>query len=81
MQGKDKILDDIAQLAGGAVGLMSGVSEQIRGEIKSRVDEMALRMNFVPLEEFERLEALVQKMKLDQEDLAKRLEKLEGKTK
>ncbi len=57
---KEKVLDDIARFAGGAVSMMSGLSQSIREEIKSRVDEMAHKMDLVPREDFDRLEALVQ---------------------
>lgn len=75
MIAREKILDDLAQLAGGAVGVASGLSRQIKQEIRTRIDEVILRMDFVPRSEFERLEALCQKLRTEQEDLKKRIEK------
>lgn len=57
---KDKVLDDIARVAGGTVSVFSGLSQSVREDIKSRTDEMASRLDLVPREDFERLEALVQ---------------------
>ncbi len=57
---KEKVLDDISRMAGGAVSIMSGLSQNIREEIKSRVDDMAQKLDLVPREDFDRLEALVQ---------------------
>lgn len=76
---KEKMLDDIARLAGGAASVAGGLSKQIKEEIRSRIDDMANRMDLVPREDFEKLEAMLQEARLKQEDLLKRIEKLEGK--
>lgn len=67
-----KIFDDLAKVAGGAVNMFSGVRQQIEGEIKARIDDMADRLDLVPREDFDRLSALVTK-------LSARLDVLEGK--
>jgi BMFP domain-containing protein YqiC len=47
--GRDpKILDDMARVAGGAVNILSGVQQQIRDDVKARVDDMADRLDLVP---------------------------------
>lgn len=74
-----KIFSDIASVAGGAVSIVSSMRQQVKQDIKARVDELATRMNWVPREDFENLEAQIQKLASDNEDLKKRLEKLEGK--
>ncbi len=79
MKPKEKVFDDIARMAGGAVSIMSGVSKQVREEIRSRVDELATRMDLVPREDFERLEAMLAKARKEQAELLKRIEALEGK--
>ncbi len=66
-----KFFDDIARVAGGAMNVMSGLREQIRNDIKARVEEMAARLDLVPREDFDRLEALVKA-------LSKKVETLEG---
>lgn len=77
MSNSNKIIDDITQLAGGAAGLLSGVQQQVRDDMKARIGEMAVDMDLVPRDEFERVEALLQKALSDSEDMKKRLEKLE----
>lgn len=67
---KEKILDDIARMAGGTVSIMSGLSRQIKDEIRARVDDMAHRMDLVPREDFDVLQ-----MRVD--SLSARLDKLE----
>lgn len=73
MKADPKIIDDLARMAGGAVNILSGMQQQVREEIRSRVDEMLSRMDVVPREDFERLEAMVAKMRIKQEELEKRL--------
>ncbi len=60
IKGKDKVLDDIARVAGGTVSVFSDLGHNIREDVKSRADEIAHRLDLVPREDFERLEALVQ---------------------
>lgn len=81
MQTKDKVLDDIARLAGGTVGIVSSLGQNVKAEIKSRVEEIVDRLDLVPRADLERVEALLQKTKIEQEDLIKRIEALEGKKK
>jgi BMFP domain-containing protein YqiC len=72
-------MDDIAQLAGGAAGLLGNLQQQLRDDIKARVEEMATRMDLVPREDLERVEGLLQKALDEQKELKKRLEALENK--
>lgn len=64
--------DDIAKVAGGAMNVMSGLRQQMRDDIKARVEEMAARLDLVPREDLERVEALLA-------SAIKRIEALEGK--
>ena len=48
-----KILDDIARVAGGAVNIVSGLHQQIRDDIRSRMEETASSMNLVAREDFD----------------------------
>ncbi|MEZ5813756.1 MAG: accessory factor UbiK family protein [Alphaproteobacteria bacterium] len=57
---KEKVLDDIAQLAGGTLSVFSGLNNSIREEIKSRVDEMAAHLDLVPREDLDALEQRIE---------------------
>lgn len=72
-----KILDDIARVASGAAGALHGFREQIREDIRQRVDETAQRMDLVPREDFERVEAMLVKAREQQDKLVQRIETLE----
>lgn len=71
-------LDDIAKVAGGAVNVLSGLRQQIESEIKIRVEEMASRMDLVPREDLERVEAQLARLQKDHKDILARLDKVEG---
>lgn len=80
MTKSNQLMDDLAQLAGGAAGLLGSVQQQMREDIKTRVEEMATRLDLVPREDFERVEALLQKALDDQKQMQERLDALEKKT-
>lgn len=81
MQNKDKFLDDLARMAGGTMSVLSGVTKQVQQEIRLRVDEMATKMDLVPREDFERVEALVVKQREELNALKARLDAIDGKKK
>ncbi len=62
MQPDPKVLDDIARVAGGAVNILSGLRQQLREDIKVRVEDVAARMDLVPREDVERLEVRVARL-------------------
>lgn len=78
MKPDSRFFDDVARVAGGAVNIVSGMQQQIRDEIRIRVEEMAAKMDLVPREDFEHVESMVQKLRTEQEALIKRIEALES---
>lgn len=73
-----KILDDMAKVAGGTMSFVSSARAQVKDGLRSKLDDVADRMDLVPREDFEKLEAMIQEMRLKQSELESRLEKLEG---
>lgn len=73
------IFGDLAEMAGGAVSLADGMRQNIREEIRLRVQELADKLDFVPREDFDHLEAQLTKAQEELTDIHKRLEKLEKK--
>ncbi len=73
------LLTDIARMASGALGPLSEVKETLKKLVRERVDRVLYEMDFVSREEFEDLQASLQKSRLVQIDLEKRLKALEGK--
>lgn len=56
------------------MNVFSGLREQVLNDVRARFDEMAARMDLVPREDFDRLQAQVA-------ELQKRLDALQGKAK
>lgn len=79
MFAKEKVLDDIARFAGGSVTLISSLRQQIKDDIKTRIDEYAQNMDLVPREDFEYLEKQVQALLEKQKTLEKKVKALEKK--
>lgn len=78
---QQKFFDDLAGMAGGAVNVISGMRQQISDDIKSKVDDMAAKMDLVPREDLDHALAMIDKLRKEQTALSKRIDALEGKTK
>lgn len=79
MLGKEKILDDVARVAGGAVSVFSGLQKQIKDEVRTHVEDVAAKLDLVPREDFERLEAMIIEAREQQEAQNKKIAELEKK--
>ena len=73
----NKILDDIARVAGGAASLVSTVRRQVQSDLKGRVDSVADRMDLAPKAELERLQEMIAGFRAEQEIIKKRIHDLE----
>jgi BMFP domain-containing protein YqiC len=71
MTQREKILDDLARLAGGGISMMSGFGQQVQNEIRSRVDDAISRLDLVSRREFEELEDLVKDLAAENAKLKK----------
>lgn len=78
MQVENRFLDDLARVANGAIGALSGVRGEIEGLIKQRVERLLADMNLVTRDEFEAVKAVAAKARSEQEILEKRLAVLEA---
>lgn len=74
-----RFLDDIARVAGGAVNIVSGFQNQLREDMRSRMDNLADRADLVPRDDMDRAEAMIQTLRQRVDALETRLDKIEGK--
>jgi BMFP domain-containing protein YqiC len=74
----NKLLDDLARVAGGAASLISTVRRQVQSDLRGRVDAYADRMDLAPKAEIERLQALVSTFRTEQTALKERVAELEA---
>ena len=77
MQTENRLLDDLARMANGALNSLSGLREEIESRVRERVERMLADMDMVPREEFEAVKAMAQRARAEQEDLATRFAALE----
>jgi hypothetical protein len=77
MQTENRLLDDLARMANGALNTLSGLREEIESRVRERVERMLADMDMVPREEFDAVKAMAQKARAAQEDLAARVAELE----
>lgn len=78
MQTENRLLHDLARLAGAAVGTMAGVKEEIEMRLKQRLETLLDRMDLVNRDEFEAVKALAAAARAENERLAARLDELEA---
>jgi BMFP domain-containing protein YqiC len=79
MQTENRLLDDLARMANGALNTLSGLREEIETRVRERVERILADMDMVPREEFEAVRAMAQKARTEQEDLAAKMAELERK--
>jgi BMFP domain-containing protein YqiC len=79
MQTENRLFDDLARMANGAINTLSGVREEIESRLRERVERWLVEMDMVPREEFEATKELAQKARAEQEDLTAKVAVLEQK--
>ncbi len=77
MQSSNRILDDLARVANGAVSTLAGVKGEIDAIIRQRIEKLIVDADFVPRDDFEVVRAMAAEAREEQERLAKRIAALE----
>lgn len=77
MQTDNRFLDDLAKVASGALGSMSGVKHEVEMRLQQQLERLLGRMNLVSREEFEAMKAVAQAAREAQIRLETRVQALE----
>jgi len=77
MQTSNRIFDDLARVANGAVSTLVGVKDEIEALVRQRVDRLLADADLVPRDEFEAVKAMAAEARAEQESLAERIAALE----
>jgi BMFP domain-containing protein YqiC len=77
MQVDNRLLDDLARLASGAVGSLAGLKEELDTLIRQRLERLLADMELVRREEFDAVKALAANARAGQEALEVRVAELE----
>ena len=79
MQSQNRFFDDMARVASGAVGAISGVRGEIEARLRDQLERLLAGMDLVGREEFEATKAMAAKAREEQELLLRRVEALEAR--
>jgi len=81
MQTSNRILNDIAKVASGAVSAVTGLKGDAEGILRRQVERLLADMDLVTRDEFEAVKALAANARAAQEKLEARVVKLEARLK
>ncbi|MCX7629964.1 MAG: accessory factor UbiK family protein [Geminicoccaceae bacterium] len=79
MQMENRLFDDLARIASGAINTLTGIKDEIETRIRERLERLANDMDLVNREEFEAVRAMAAKARAAQERLESRLAELENR--
>ncbi len=79
MQVENKLFDDLARVASGAMGAISGIRGEVEGQIRQQFERILAQMDLVSREEFEAVKAVAAEARARQEVLEEKLAALEAK--
>jgi BMFP domain-containing protein YqiC len=79
MQSQNRFFDDLARVAAGAAGALTGVKDELQSRLRDQLERALAGMDLVTREEFEAVKAMAAKARAEQEALAKRLSALEAR--
>jgi BMFP domain-containing protein YqiC len=79
MQGQNRFFDDIARVAAGAAGTISGVRGEIEARLRDQLERVLAGMDLVSRDEFEAVKAMAAKAREEQELLLRRVDELEAR--
>ena len=79
MQTQNRLLDDLARVATGALGVAAGMRGEIEARLRDQFDRILSNMDLVTREEFDAVKAMAAKARAEQETLAQRIAALEAR--
>ena len=63
MQTRDRLFDDAARIAGGAVGALAGVKREIETLVRQQLERMLSSLDLVTRDEFDAVKEMAVKVK------------------
>lgn len=77
MQTNNRILDDLAKVANGAVATLAGVKSEVEAMIRQQLERLLADANLVTRDEFEAMAEVARNARAEQERLSARVAQLE----
>jgi BMFP domain-containing protein YqiC len=79
MQTRNPFIDDIAKVANGAMGALTGVKDEMTARMRDQIAKILDGMDIPRRDEFEAVKAMAAKAREENEELRKQIEALLGK--
>jgi BMFP domain-containing protein YqiC len=79
MPADNRFFEDMARVATGAAGALSGLRAEVEAMVRQRMEKITADLNLVGREEFEVVEAMTAESRAAQEDLLARFAALEAR--
>jgi BMFP domain-containing protein YqiC len=79
MQSQNRFFDDLARVAAGAMGTLSGMKSEVESRVREQLERVLAGMDLVSRDEFEAVKAMAAKARSEQEDLERRVNDLESR--
>jgi len=79
MQTENRLFDDFARMAGGALNMLTGFKSEVEQLVRSQMENWVSTLNLVTREEFETVRQMAAKARDEQEALLVRIAALEAK--
>jgi BMFP domain-containing protein YqiC len=79
MQSQNRFFDDLARVAAGAAGALSGVRTEIEARARDQLERVLAGMDLIGREEFDATRAMAARAREEQERLLRRVEELEAR--
>jgi BMFP domain-containing protein YqiC len=81
MQSRNRLLDDLAKVAGSAAGVAAGLKDEVEGRLRQQFERVLDGLDLVDRDEFEVVKAMAAEARAENDRLATRIAKLEAATK
>lgn len=78
MQTRNRLFDDAAKLAGGALGALDGIRREVEALVRQQIERLLNNMDLVSRDEFDAVKAMAAKAREEQEMMATRIAALEA---
>lgn len=77
MQTQNRLFDDLAKVAGGALSALGSLKQEIESVVRERIERYMAEANVVPRAEFDAIKDVAATARLEQEKLSARVDALE----
>jgi BMFP domain-containing protein YqiC len=79
MQTQNRFFDDLARIAAGAMGTLSGMRSEVETRIREQLERVLAGMDLVSRDEFEAVKAMAAKAREENEELKKQIAELQAR--